>query len=62
MDWDLGRESVNNCSLTEMALLNVHNRKKQLRLNHVFEIVKNKCPSYIKEHFIYVKDVHYYST
>ena len=56
------RERVNNRSLAEMSLLNVDNRNKQLRLNHVFKIVKNKCPSYMKENFIYVKDVHSYST
>ena len=45
-----------------MSLLNVENRNKQLRLNHVFEIVKDKCPSYLKENFVYVKDTHSYST
>ena len=40
-----------------MSLLNVENRNKQLRLNHAFEIVKDKCPSYLKENnFVYVKD------
>ena len=45
-----------------MSLLNVDNRNKQLRLNHVFKIVNNKCPLYMNENFTYVKDVHSYST
>jgi len=56
------RESINQCNLSDMSLLNVENRNKQLRLNHVFEIVKDKCPSYLKENFVYVKDTHSYST
>ena len=56
------RESVNSCSLAKMSLLNVDNRNKQLRLNHVFKIVNNKCPLYMNENFTYVKDVHSYST
>ena len=45
-----------------MSLLNVKNRNKQLRLSHVFDIVKDKCPSYLNETFIYVKDTHSYAT
>ena len=33
------RKSVNSCSLAEMSLLNVDNRNKQLRFNHVFIIL-----------------------
>ena len=41
-----------------MSLLNVESRNMQLRLNHVFKIVNDKCPSYMKENFNFVKDVH----
>jgi hypothetical protein len=43
------RDSVNNVILAIMSLLNVENRYKQLSLNHVFKIVNNQCPSYMKE-------------
>jgi hypothetical protein len=56
------RESVNNHSLADMSLLNVESRNTQLRLNHVFKIVNDKCPSYMKENFKFVKDVHTYNT
>ena len=52
------RESVNNHSLADMSLLNVESRNMQLRLNHVFKIVNDKCPSYMKENFKFVKNVH----
>lgn len=56
------RDSVNNVILANMSLLNVENRNKQLRLNHVFKIVNNQCPSYMIENFIPVRDIHSYST
>jgi hypothetical protein len=56
------RESINQHRLSDMYLLNVENRNKQLRLNHVFEIVQDKCPSYMKENFVFVKETHSYST
>jgi hypothetical protein len=43
------RDSVNNVILANMSLLNVENRNKQSRLNHVFKIVNNQCPSYMKK-------------
>ena len=35
----------------ELRLLNVCNRVKQLRLNHVFNVFHNKCPKYLKDSF-----------
>jgi hypothetical protein len=45
-----------------MSLLNVENRNKQLRLNHVSKIVNNQCPSNMKENFVPVRDIRSYST
>ena len=35
---------------------------KQLKLNHVHKIVNNKCPSYMKDNFVNIKDTHRYHT
>ena len=40
------RESVNYYSLAVMSLLNVERRNMQLRLNHVFKMLNDKCLSY----------------
>ena len=48
MVWDPGKQSI-IVAMLKTSLLNIENRNKQLRLNHVFKIVKNKCPSYMKE-------------
>ena len=39
------RESVNKYSLADISLLNIESINMQLRLNHVFKIVNDKCPS-----------------
>jgi hypothetical protein len=45
------RESANNVIIANlsMSVFKVENRNKQLRLNHVFKIVKSQCPSYMRE-------------
>ena len=45
--------------LSELNLLNVETRVKQLRLNHVH---KNLSPQYLKENFVPLNDVHQYNT
>ena len=41
--------------LSELNLVNVDTRVKQLKLNHVHKIVNNKCPEYMKEKFVNVR-------
>ena len=48
--------------LSELNLLNVETRVKQLRLNHVDKIFYNLCPQYLKENFVPLNDVHQYNT
>lgn len=43
-------------------MLNVENRVKQLRLNHVYKIFNGCCPSYLSEHFTRVSSLHNYNT
>ena len=48
--------------LSELNLVNVDTKVKQLKLNHVHKIVNNKCPAYMKENFVNVQDFHRYQT
>ena len=48
--------------LDSLGFLNVENRVKQLRLNHIFKIFNGTYPSYLLEHFHKVSDFHMYNT
>ena len=52
------RKRITYAELEHVNMLNVKFRVKQLKLNHVFNIVHNICPSYLKDSFI-IKDVGY---
>lgn len=52
------RTSIDCNVLDSVGLLNVENRVKQLRLNHVHKIFYNKSPSYMKYNFTKIKDCH----
>lgn len=56
------RTRINFEILMNLNLLNVENRVKQLRLNHVHKIFYNLCPSYLKENFVPLKEVHHHNT
>ena len=56
------RESVNRDVLSNLKLLNVENRAKQLCLNHMYNVFHETCPSYISSKFTRVCDRHSYST
>ena len=56
------RVRVTNEMLSELNLLNVDTRVKQLKMNHVHKIVNNKGPAYMKEHFLNVNEIHKYQT
>ena len=47
------------CSLN---FLNIRNRAKQLRLNHVFNIFNEIGPEYLRSNFTRVSDIHHYRT
>ena len=48
--------------LDSVGFLNVDNRVKQLRLNHVFKIFNGTSPSYLLDHFHKVSESHRYNT
>ena len=46
------RQSVNYNELNSLNMLNVEDRVKQLRLNHVFNIFNENAPSYLRDNFV----------
>ena len=54
------RSRVTADTLGESNLLNVETRVKQLRLNHVYKIFYDLCPTYLNENVVPLKDVHQY--
>jgi hypothetical protein len=42
-------------------MLNIENRVKQLRLNHMHKMFYNKCPIYMKTNFVRMSDIHNYN-
>ena len=49
---NLGNRAHIGCSeLEKVNMLNVDNRVKQMKLNHVFKIWNGSGPDYMKEHF-----------
>ena len=56
------RSHIGYSELDSLGFLNVENRVKQFRLNHVFKIFNGTCPSYLSEHFRKVSDFHMYNT
>ena len=47
------RHSVDYTILSSMNMLNVEDRVKQLRLNHVFNIFHDTAPSYLRDNFVF---------
>ena len=56
------RSHVGYSELNSVGFLNVENRVKQLRLNHVFKIFNGTSPSYLLDHFHKVSALHGYNT
>lgn len=54
------RTSLKVSDFSNIGMLNVENRVKQLRLNHVHKIFNNTCPSYMHENFEFVSKTHAY--
>jgi len=45
------RKSITYIEFEKLGFLNISNRVKQLRLNHVYNIFNNKCPDYMHKNF-----------
>ena len=56
------RASVDNQALHKVNMLCVNDRVKQLRLNHVYNIVHGNAPHYMCHNFILVNQTHSYNT
>ena len=54
---DLGpRTHIGSTEFSMVNMLPVSDRVRQLKLNHVFRIMNNQCPEYLKENFTRIKD------
>ena len=51
------RESINYNDLSSIQVLNIEDRVKQLRLNHVYNICNDRAPSYLRENFVLKSNV-----
>lgn len=56
------RTSVTVCEFEKLNWLNVENRVKQLRLNHMYKIFYKKSPSYLRADFRCCADARFYNT
>lgn len=54
--------SINYNILSEINMLKVEDRVKQLRLNHVFNIFHNLSPQYLKQNFVPISSSHTHRT
>ena len=60
---NLGPRHSINCDILDcLNMLNVEARVKQLRLNHVFNIVQGLAPNYLQENFTLVFSTSRYAT
>lgn len=53
---------INAKDFQDLGILNVKNRAKQLRLNHVFKIIHSQGPPYLTDKFTKVSQVHTHNT
>ena len=51
------RESINYNVLSSIQFLNIEDRVKQLRLNHVYNIFNDRAPSNLRENFVLKSNV-----
>lgn len=56
------RDHVDQTSLVTVKLLDIQNRARQLRLNHMFNIFHSLAPSYLNHFFTRTSDIHSYDT
>ena len=61
--YNLGpRCSVRSKEFSNLGMLSVETRIKQMRLNHVYKIFNHTCPSYFSKDFVRLLDLHKHST
>ena len=54
---DLGpRAHIGSAEFIKVNMLPVSDRVRQLKLNHVFRIINDQCPGYLKENFSMIRD------
>ena len=46
------RDSIIYNIFSSIQILNIEDRVKQLRLNHVYDIFNDRAPSYLRENFV----------
>ena len=56
------RAHIHDDDFCNLNILNIHNRARQLRLNHVFNIFNEIGPEYLRSNFTRVSDIHHYRT
>ena len=56
------RDHVGQDHFDAVKFLDVQNRARQLRLNHMFNIFHSLGPSYLKQFFTKISDTHSYAT
>ena len=56
------RTSLKVSDYSNLGLLNIENRVKQYKLNHVHNIFYKKCPSYLHDNFTKLVDIHCHNT
>ena len=56
------RTSLTVSDYSNLGLLNIENRVKQYKLNHVHNIFYKKCPSYLHDNFTKLVDIHCHNT
>ena len=54
---DLGpRAHIGSAEFIKVNMLPISDRIRQLKLNHVFRIINDQCPEYLKENFLMIRD------
>ena len=56
------REHIGQVHLDSIKLLRIHDRVKQLRLNHVFNVFHSSGPIYLQQFFTRISDSHSHRT
>ena len=56
------RYHINHADFCTLGILNIDTRAVQLRLNHVFNIFHDTCPSYMNDHFTKLSNLHHHNT
>ena len=55
------RHHITDDGYKALNFLNIHNRAKQLKLNHIFNVFNERGPEYPRSHFTRDSNVHQYT-